>query len=209
MKLSVTTILVFTLTCTILISCGTPTKKNKNIIGPKTTQKTSPKPKPTIEPSKITKPSIPDNAVIGNYNGDLVPFYARINKIDTNNGVTHISFQDNRFPKLLVPKTYGGTISPLVLEGFDRDLLLLTAKLKDENFNKYFLYVLRNNQWKPVMNGFAIHKSNKPETLQIIRVNPEKPNELLRYYSVFNIDENSETGYAWLLLEESVPKMAW
>lgn len=209
MKLTFISSLILLLTSFIIFSCGTPTKKNKNIIGPKSTQTTTIKPKPLKKPPKIIKPSIPDNAVIGNYNGDLIPFYARINKIDTKNGVTHISFQDNRFPKLLVPKTYGGTISPLVLEGFDRDLLLLTAKLKDKNFNKYFLYVLRNNQWKPVMNGFAIHKSNKPETLQIIRVNPEKPNELLRYYSVFNIDETSENGYTWLLLEESVSKMAW
>ena len=43
----------------------------------------------------------------------------------------------------MMPKSYGGTVSSINLDGFDSDLLLLTAKLKDPNFNKYFLFVLR------------------------------------------------------------------
>ncbi len=204
--------LIFLSATFLFLACGTPTKKTKNIIGPNPKETNNSIPKPPISENttpKVIASTLPNGAVIGNYNGDLKPFYAKVDRVDIKNEITYISFEDNRFPQLLIPKTYGGTVSPLILDGFDRDLLLLTAKLKDENFNKYFLYVLRENQWKPVMNGFAIHKSHKPENLQVIRVNPENPNELLRYYSVFDIDKKSETGYKWLLLEESVPKMAW
>lgn len=195
-------LLLFILT----VACGSPTKKGPVINSSPRTER--PKPTTTIEPV-IVKPTIPPGAVIGNYNGDLNPFYARVSNVDTKNGITTISFEDRKYPDVLIPKSYGGTVSPLVLDGFDRDLLLVTAKLDDPNFNKYFLYILRNKQWKPVMNGFAIHKSNKPETLQVIRVNPEKPNELLRYYSVFDLDETSDLGYTWRLLEESIVKENW
>lgn len=197
------TILFFILTA----GCGSPSKNTGPIIN-RTPKKEKPEPPSSIEPI-VTKPSLPPGAVIGNYNGDLKPFYARINEIATKNSITTISFENNKYPNVLIPKTYGGTVSTLVLDGFDRDLLLVTAKLDDPNFNKYFLYVLRNNKWKPVMNGFSIHKSNKPETLQVIRVNPENSNELIRYYSVFDLDETSDAGYTWRLLEESVVKVNW
>lgn len=189
------------------IGCGAPSKNSSPIID--SNPKTDNTPKPILTDQAVVKPTLPKGAVIGNYNGDLKPFYAHITKIDTNKGVTTVSFESKKYPDVLIPKTYGGTVTPLILEGFDRDLLLVTAKLEDPNFNKYFLYVLRNNIWKPVMNGFSIHKSNKPETLQIIRVNPKKSNELLRYYSVFDLDETSEEGYTWRLLEESVAKENW
>ncbi len=194
----------------IVASCVAPSKKNGSVIN-STTKTVKPKlvnttkPKTSVEP-KIITPPLPLGAVKGNYNGDLKPFYARITKVDTKKGITTISFENKKHSDVLIPKTYGGTLASIFLDGFDRDLLLVTAKLKDPNFNKYFLYVLRNNSWKPVMNGFSIHKSNKPENLQVIRANPEKPNELIRYYSVFDLDENSSEGYIWRLLEESILK---
>lgn len=210
MKLSNLINAFFTSGLILVICCGTPVKKPETLIGPAINHTNNATRTPLIQDSlKNITPSTPNSAVMGNYNGDLIPFYADITKVDMKKGGTYISFQDTTLQQLLIPKTYGGTISSLVLDGFDRDLLLVTAKLKDKNFNKYFLYVLRDAQWKAVINGFAIHKSNNPETLQVIKVNSEKPKELLRHYSVFDIDENSDTGYQWLLKEESVPKMAW
>ncbi|GER58308.1 hypothetical protein ULMA_04160 [Patiriisocius marinus] len=192
------------------VGCGAPSKNTGPIIDSKTESDViTSKNNPTSTEPTVVKPILPKGAVIGNYNGDLKPFYAHVSKIDTKKGVTTVSFESKKYPDVLIPKTYGGTVAPLILEGFDRDLLLVTAKLEDPNFNKYFLYVLRNNSWKPVMNGFAIHKSNRPETLQVIRVNPENKNELIRYYSVFDIDETNEEGYVWRLLEESIVKQNW
>jgi hypothetical protein len=198
------------LVITLAASCGSPVKKTGPIINSTPRTKTLSTTKPTIGAAPtLVKPPLPTGAIIGNYNGDLKPFYAKINKVDTKKGITTIGFQNKKYPNVVIPETYGGTVSPLILDGFDRDLLLVTAKLDDPNFNKYFLYILRNNNWKPVINGFSIHKSNAPETLQVIRVNPKKPNELIRYYSVFNLDESSDLGYAWALREESVVKVNW
>lgn len=187
----------------VLVSCGTPTKQNKSIIGEEPTTTTE-----IIEP-EIPKSSIPKDAVFGNYKGDLKPFYAMVDKVATKNGITYISFQNNKYPKISIQNTYGGTLTSLQLNGFDRDVLLFTAALKDQDFNKYFLFALREEQWKPVINGFAIHKSNRPDTLQILKTNPENPQEILRYYSVFDLDETSKEGYTWRLLQESVAKLPW
>jgi len=188
----------------LLIGCGTPTKKPRNVIGNEPTNTTK-----TIISPTVIEPSIPKGAVVGNYNGDFNTFYATISSIDVRSETTVISFEKNKYPFLKIPKTVGGTISTLVLDGFDRDLLLVTAKLKDPNFNKYYLYVLRNNQWKPVINGFAIHKSNKPDTLVPLKINPNNPKEIVRYYSVFDLDATSELGYTWRLLQEIVPIENW
>ena len=137
--------------------------------------------------------------------GDSKSFYAEVSRIDTKNETTYISFENNIILTLAVPKSYGGTVSSIALDGFDRDLLLLTAKLKDPNFNKYYLFVNRDRIWKPVMNGFAIHKNNLTNNVEPFKINPNNPNEILRRYSVFNLDGSSALGYTWLLLEESVP----
>ena len=54
------------------------------------------------------------------------------------------------------------------------------------------------------MNGFAIHVTNLPSIDQPLKLNPNNPNEINRYYSVFNLDSSSPLGYTWLLLEENV-----
>ena len=56
-----------------------------------------------------------------------------------------------------------------------------------------------------VVNSFAIHKDNMSDTLVPIRVDPENPNYMLRYYSVFDLDETSDLGYTWRLLSERIP----
>lgn len=193
----------------LLYSCGIPSKSSGPIIGDEkepvaTEVSNTSHPTTTIAPSESIK-ILPEGAILGNYKGDSHSFYALVSRVDTKQEMTSISFENNTCPQLKIPKTYGGTVSKLTLEGFDRELLLVTANLKDPNFNKYFLYVFRNNQWKPVVNGFAVHKSNLPEIEQLIAINPKNPNEILRNYSVFDIDETSELGYTWRLLQESIP----
>jgi hypothetical protein len=172
----------------------------------------------SIENSLVTSDSVvkiinenppPPGAVFGNYNGDEIPFYARVLKEDTKNHKTYISFKSKNCPQIVIPETTGGSISSVCLEGFDRDLLLVTAKLKDPSFNKYFLYVLRNNEWKQVVNPFAIHKSNLTVNLQPLQINPDEQSEILRNYSVFDLDETSPHGYTWRLLNESVVIDNW
>lgn len=159
----------------------------------------------TTEIPVIVEPVLPNGATHGNYNGDQQPFYAFVSQVDLQNEITYISFENDAFRQIKIPKSYGGTLSSFILEGFDRDLLLLTAKLKDPNFNKYFLYVLRDGEWQSVMNGFAIHLSNMMHVQEPIRINPNTSSELVRNYSVFSLDASDPLGYTWLLLEESVP----
>jgi hypothetical protein len=151
----------------------------------------------------------PPGAVFGNYNGDAFPFYARVLKEDTKNHKTYIAFNTKNCPQIVIPETVGGSLSSICLEGFDRDLLLFTAKLKDTSFNKYFLYILRNQEWKQVVNPFAIHKSNLTENLQPLQINPDETSKVLRNYSVFDLDETSPHGYTWRLLTESVVIDNW
>jgi hypothetical protein len=183
------------------LNCGSPSVKRTVIEDQEPTITVT----DTIELPVIAEPILPLGATQGNFNGDQKAFYAYVSQVDLQNEITYISFENDAYQQIKVPKSYGGTLSSFVLEGFDRDLLLLTAKLKDPNFNKYFLYVLRDNQWKPVMDGFAIHLSNMENIRNPIRINPTTPLELVRNYSVFSLDASDPLGYTWLLLEESVP----
>tara|TARA_R110002049_G_scaffold1687_10_gene12828 strand:+ start:5142 stop:5759 length:618 start_codon:yes stop_codon:yes gene_type:complete len=191
---------------TASLSCGAPSKKPTNIIGGDESNTTNipTKTDPVTNPV-IIEPVIPKGAVTGYFNGDLKKFYAQISRVDTRHEKTYISFEGKRYPDLVIPKTLGGSLSAIVLEGFDRDLLLVTSKIKDPNFNKYHLYILRNKKWKPVVNGFAIHKSNLKQVDTPIKLDPNNLNNVLRYYSVFNLDKGSPTGYSWLLQTESIP----
>lgn len=188
----------------LFFSCGTPQPKTPNVVIGKDTTTTEEK---VIIPKeeKVVEPKIPNGAVSANYRNGVKAFYGYVEKVDRKNGGTTIAFENNEAPRLFIKDTYGAKLSFNRWAEFDRDLLLVTAKLKDPNFNKYFLYILKNNNWQPVVNGWAIHKSNKPETLKPIVVDPGNPNKLKRYYSVFDLDETSELGYTWRLLEESIP----
>jgi len=177
-----------------LIGCGTPKKKENNIIG-------DPKPVNT----ETSKSEIPEGAITADFNGDKSPFYGFVQKVDLQRGITTVGFERKQYPVIEIPKSYGATLDTLKMKGMDRDVLLATVKLKDTNFNKYFLYKLQNNQWKSVVNGFAIHKANRPDTLQPIVVDPKDSTKVIRYYSVFDMDKNSETGYKWKLLQETIP----
>jgi hypothetical protein len=158
-----------------------------------------------IEEPTILEPILPPGAVEANYIEGEVPFYAHVKYIDKKNGKTVIAFEDTRLPTITIPETYGATLTSLRFDEFDRDLLLVATKLKDPIFNKYFLYIYKDGQWKKVVNGFSIHKSHVDDTLVPIRIDPENPNNVFRYYSVFDLDETSELGYTWRLFSESIP----
>ncbi len=150
-------------------------------------------------------PSIPIGAVSANFIANEIPFYAVVDRIDHNKKLTLIGFENKSIPKIKIPESYGATLSSLRFDEFDRDLLLVTAKIKDTNFNKYYLYIYRDTAWHSVTNGFAIHKSHVTDTLTPIKVDPSNPNNMFRYYSVFDLDKSSELGYTWRLLSESIP----
>tara|TARA_R110002072_G_scaffold303113_1_gene494163 strand:+ start:63922 stop:64566 length:645 start_codon:yes stop_codon:yes gene_type:complete len=191
-------------TVCLIIGCGAPQKKSKTIIGPPIEDDTIIN-IPQEELPVIEEPKIPKGAVVANYRAEATPFYAIVDKVDKRRGTTTIAFERPEVPSIVIPDTYGATLTSLRFDEFDRDLLLVKSKLKDPVFTKYHLYVLRNNRWKLVVNGFSIHKDNNPESLTPIIVDPENPKKMKRYYSVFDLDENSELGYTWRLLQESVP----
>lgn len=194
------------LTVSLIIGCGAPPQnKSKNIIGPNTDETTVPVNIPKENLPVIEEPKLPKGAVTANFLSNNKPFFGVVDNVDKRNGRTTIVFQDAVAPKIVIPDTYGATLTTLRFDEFDRDLLLVKAKLKDPVFTKHFLYVLRNNQWKLVVNGFSIHKDNNPESLKPIVVDAENPRNMKRYYSVFDLDETSSKGYTWRLLTESVP----
>ena len=147
--------------------------------------------------------------VRADFNGDRNEFFAHICTVNPTDESTTICFEHSKYPPLVVSNAIGGHITSLKLKGSDRDYLLFTANTNDEQFAKYFLFVLRNNEWKPVMNSFCIHKSNLSSALTPIRVDPNRPDKLLRYYSVFDLDEANLHKSPWKLEQESVKKTAW
>ncbi|RDK88757.1 hypothetical protein [Marinirhabdus gelatinilytica] len=194
----------------LLIACGTPSqKKSKTVIGPPVEDSNTPVVNIPKDDLPVIEPKLPKGAVTANFLTDRKPFYAVVDKKTSRNGRTTIIFENSAAPNISIPETYGATLETLRFDEFDRDLLLVKTKLKDPVFTKYFLYVLRNGQWKPVVNGFSIHRDNSPESLKPIVVDPSNPNNMKRYYSVFDLDETSTKGYTWRLLTESVPIQNW
>ena len=185
-------------------ACGSSSENtNKVVIGEPKSETVIISEEINKEPEVITT-TLPNGAVSANYKADKIPFYGFVQNIDKNKGVTTIKFEDNKAPTLKLAKTYGATLKMLRFDEFDRDLLLVDTKLKDPQFHKYHLYILKNGQWLPVVNPFAIHESHKEAQLNPIFVDPENPNNLFRYYSVFDIDETNEAGYGWRLHNESI-----
>lgn len=188
---------------TVAFRCAPP-KGSENIIGNEEPSEMEAPEVIKVVPAK--PPPIPPGAISANFMSDNIPFYAKVKSVDKKRGKTIISFEKSTVPEIIIPEeTFGAQLSSLRFDEFDRDLLLINAKLKDPGFNKYYLYVLRKNQWKQVVNAFAIHRDNRPDTLQPIKVNPLNDLEMTRYYSVFDLDETSDLGYTWRLLSEIIP----
>ena len=185
----------------LLISCGTPQPKDPIVvIGPKDTTTVVSPPVVVVDDTPI----IPKGAVHANYISGEEEFYAYVKRVNSAKKTTVIGFQENTAPEIILPESFGAELSFLRFQEFDRDLLLINTVILDPNFNKYYLYVLRDGQWKQVVNGWAIHKENKPDTLSPIVVDPSNQNKMQRFYSVFDLDKDSELGYTWRLLSEAI-----
>ncbi len=151
------------------------------------------------------KPELPEGAVTADFFGNRDSIYAFVKKIDAINEVTFIGFENEQLPEINIPESIGADLQLLKLKNFGNDILLVNAKLKDTNFNEYYLFVWRDSVWKQPVNRFDIHKSNMTDTLIPISNNPKDSTQLLRYYSVFDMDRTSEKKYSWKLMQESVP----
>ncbi len=186
-----------------IAACGSGSeKKNTVVIGD---------PNPTREPISeaiITAPedvvATPIGAINGNFKTGNTPFYVYVKNVNKRKGITTIAFEDNHAPSLILNETYGATITTLRFDEFDRDLLLVNTKIKDPQFHKYHLYILKNGQWLPVVKPFTIHESHKEAQKNPIFVDPQNPNNMFRYYSVFDIDDTNDQDYGWRLHNESV-----
>ena len=189
----------------LLISCGAPQPKSISNVVPE--DKATPILIVEQEPVEevVAVPMIPHGAITANYVSGNDAFYGYVENNSPAQGATVIAFENDLAPKIVLNDTYGAELSFLRFPEFDRDLLLINARLKDPNFNKYYLYILKKNKWKLVVNGWAIHKSNDPNALDPIIVDPKKPDHMKRFYSVFDLDKESALGYTWRLLEESIP----
>jgi len=186
----------------LLFGCGSSTKEpKKDIIN------TDNNPPEKVEPAIIedSPPTVPAGAVTANFVNNSVPFYAHVKQVDRAKGETTIDFENASIPSIIIPKTYGATLSTLRFDEFDRDLLLVTSRLKDPQFNKYYLFIYKGNRWQKVVNGFSIHRSHVTDSLVPIQVDKENTSNMFRYYSVFDLDETSELGYTWRLFSESIP----
>ena len=184
----------------MIVKCGSPKT------APKTTPKVITEPKEEIVTQTNTTPTIPDRAITGEFVEDEANFYAYVKSVDTSKGRTVIDFElgfcDH---SIILEECYGAELEILRFPEFTTELLLIKTKLKDPVFTKYFLYQHKNNNWQLVVNGFSIHQDNMDNVPQPIHVDPNNKANMLRYYSVFDLDTSTESGYTWKLLQESIP----
>ena len=158
---------------------------------------------PSLELASISR----TQKVCADFNGDQNAFFAYICSVNPTDESTTICFENSISPPLVLSNTTGGNITSLKLEYSDRDYLLFTSN--ENEFATYFLFALRNNEWKPVIDSFCIHKSNLSSVITTIRVDPNHPDHLLHYYSVFDLDEVNSGKNPWKLVEESVMILDW
>lgn len=159
----------------LLFGCKKPNTETKRVIE---------------EPKAATK--LPNGAVKGDFSGTKDTLYAYVKSVDTANETTIIGFEKEILPEISIPESIGAELKLLKLKNFRNDVLLVNAKLKDTNFNEYYLFVYKDSLWKQPVNRFDIHKSNMSDSLVPLKNNPKDSTQLLRYYSVFDMDKKSE-----------------
>jgi len=179
----------------LLFGCKNISEKNKPPI------------EPVIDETSILdeKPELPEGAITADFIGNQDSIYVFVKKIDASTESTFIGFENEELPDIIIPESIGAKLTLLKLKNFPNDVLLVNAKLKDSNFNEYYVFVWKDSIWKQPVNRFNIHKSNITDTLIPISNNPKDSTQLLRFYSVFNMDRKSEKKYSWKLMQESVP----
>tara|TARA_R110002012_G_scaffold57095_5_gene147043 strand:- start:44199 stop:44780 length:582 start_codon:yes stop_codon:yes gene_type:complete len=150
------------------------------------------------------KPELPKGALTADFIGNQDSIYAFVKKVDLTSQKTLIGFENELLPEITIPESIGANLQLLKLKNFQNDVLLINAKLRDTNFNEYYVFVWKDSLWKQPVNRFAVHKSNMNDTLVPIMNNPKDSTLLLRYYSVFNMDRKSEKKFTWKLMSENV-----
>ncbi len=197
--------LFFLVAILTFFACGSGSDKTNNVvIGDPKPQTEDISEVNSTAPQTVVVPPLPKGAVTASFKTDNISFYGYVKNVNTGKGITTIAFENNAAPPLVLRDTYGATMRSLGFDEFDRDLLLVDTKIEDPQFHKYHLYILKNNQWLSVVNPFAIHESHKEAQQNPIFVDPDNPNNMFRYYSVFDIDDTNELEYGWRLHNESI-----
>lgn len=179
----------------LFFSCngfGNRYKKETDVITPELSSETK---------AKIT---IPEGALKADFIGNRDSLYAFIKTVDTTNNTILVSFENELLPEITIPESLGAQLELLKLKNFENDVLLVTATPQDTNFNEYYLFVWKDSVWNQPVNRFYIHKNNLSDTLVAIKNNPKDSMQLMRYYSVFEMDPASDKKYSWRLTQESI-----
>ena len=108
-------------------------------------------------------------------------------------------------PLISLAESLGAKLNILKLKNYKNDVLLVNVKSKDTNFIEYYVFVWKDSEWNQPVNHFFIHKSNVSDTLIPIKNNPNDSMQLMRYYSVFEMDPKNDKKYSWKLMQESIP----
>jgi len=177
-------------------SCGAPPKPKPPIVEKDISKEE------TETNSIITMSNIPEDAISGNFSLNAAPFYAAVEVVDSEKETTTISFEDETIEKITIPEAIGASLSSVRFDQFDQDVLVVNTTYKDPIFRKYYLYILKDSQWKLVVDGFIIHVENMSGDGVPIKPHPSQSNKMIRSYSVFDMDQESDTKYMWILHEE-------
>lgn len=160
---------------------------------------------PQILTETEEKISIPKGALKADFIGNQDSLYVFIKLVDSTTETILISFENELLPEITIPESFGAQLNVLKFKNFKNDVLLVNATSKDTNFNEYYLFVWKDSVWNQPVNRFYIHKSNISDTLIPIKNNPKDSLQLMRYYSVFEMDPTSDKKYSWKLMQESIP----
>lgn len=150
-------------------------------------------------------PMLPEGAIRADFIGNNDTIYAFVKETDPSGETTLIGFENELLPEITIPNSIGAQLQILKLKNFQNDVLLVNAKLKDTNFNEYYVFVWKDSLWKQPVNRFDIHKSNMSDTMIPIQNDPLDSTLILRYYSVFDLDKTNGKKYTWRLMQESIP----
>ena len=186
----------------LVVSCGAPIKHSGKST-PDETKVIIVNEEPNTNTIEIM-PAIPDGAITGLFSANDAPFYAAVDEVDDENQTTRISFQNDGLSAIKIPESKGATLQSVRFEGFEQDVLLVNSVYKDPIFRKFYLYTLKGDTWHPVVDGFILHVDNIADEMVPIDVDQANPNKMVRSYSVFDMDPESDTKYTWILHQEAV-----
>ncbi|MEM7187199.1 MAG: hypothetical protein AAF466_11125 [Bacteroidota bacterium] len=187
----------------LVVSCGAPIKHSGNTIENDTSVGVVKEDEP-INNNTQPMPAIPEGAVTGLFQTNAAPFYAAVTEIDDENATTRISFENSDLSAIDIPESKGAILQNVQFDGFERDVLLINSVYKDPIFRKFYLFALTDEEWKPVVDGFILHVDNIDDATLPIAIDPSNPNKMVRSYSVFDMDPESDTKYTWILHQETV-----